>query len=222
MKWGTKYGPEYVNRLYNTAKRNLTLPFRFVCYTDDSKNFESGIEARPLPEMEIPNDNERGWRKLALFRKDVGLEGRVLFMDLDTVIVANIDDYFTVDGDFIFIRHWKPSKKQGVGQTSVYRFEAGVLDFLYANFIANMPKYRAQYRHEQAYVSGELGKLGRLRRCCRSCFPALRCAASAAWGLPALERKKLEITDKNGCAPLVQLNKSFVAGCIKSYKSKKR
>ena len=162
MKWGTKYGPEYVNRLYNTAKRNLTLPFRFVCYTDDSKNFESGIEARPLPEMEIPNDNERGWRKLALFRKDVGLEGRVLFMDLDTVIVANIDDYFTVDGDFIFIRHWKPSKKQGVGQTSVYRFEAGVLDFLYANFIANMPKYRAQYRHEQAYVSGELGKLGKL------------------------------------------------------------
>ena len=42
-----------------------------------------------------------------------------------------------------------------------------------------------------------------LRRCCRSCFPVLRCAASAAWGLPALERETLEITDKNGCAPLV-------------------
>ena len=56
----------------------------------------------------------------------------------------------------------------------------------------------------------------------QSCFPVLRCAASAAWGLPVLGRKKLEITDKSGCTPLVQLNKSFVAGCIKSYKSKKR
>ena len=27
MKWGTKYGAEYVNRLYNMVKRNLTLPF---------------------------------------------------------------------------------------------------------------------------------------------------------------------------------------------------
>ena len=41
------------------------------------------------------------------------------------------------------------------------------------------------------------------RRCCRSCFPALRCAASAVWGLPVLGREKLEITDKSGCTPLV-------------------
>ena len=41
------------------------------------------------------------------------------------------------------------------------------------------------------------------RRCCRNCFPALRCAASAVWGLPVLGREKLEITDKSDCAPLV-------------------
>lgn len=41
------------------------------------------------------------------------------------------------------------------------------------------------------------------RRCCRNCFPASRCAALAVWGLPVLGRKKLEITDKSGCAPLV-------------------
>ena len=60
------------------------------------------------------------------------------------------------------------------------------------------------------------------RQCCRSCFPALHCAASAVWGLSVPERKKLEITDQNGLIPLVQLNKSFVTGCIKSYKSQKR
>jgi len=28
MKWGTKYGPEYVNRLYAMVRRHLTLDFQ--------------------------------------------------------------------------------------------------------------------------------------------------------------------------------------------------
>ena len=35
MKWGTKYGPEYVNRLYGMVRRHLRGDFRFVCFTDD-------------------------------------------------------------------------------------------------------------------------------------------------------------------------------------------
>jgi len=36
MKWGTKYGPEYVNRLYGMVRRHLKGDFRFVCLTDRS------------------------------------------------------------------------------------------------------------------------------------------------------------------------------------------
>ena len=36
MKWGDKYGPEYVNRLYNMVERNTTLPFKFICFTDNA------------------------------------------------------------------------------------------------------------------------------------------------------------------------------------------
>lgn len=160
MKWGDKYGPEYVNRLFNMVARNTTLPFKFVCFTDDSKGLLPEIDARPLPQMDLPPDKERGWRKLSLFRKDVGLEGRVLFLDLDTVIVGNIDGYFTMDGKFIFIKHWKPSEKHGIGETGVYRFEAGELQFLYDEFMANMEKIKASYRHEQAYVGDVLSKRG--------------------------------------------------------------
>ena len=67
MKWGNKYGPDYVNKLYNMAKRNLTLPFTFVCFTDDADGLLPEIDARPLPEMALPDPQERGWRKLALF-----------------------------------------------------------------------------------------------------------------------------------------------------------
>ena len=37
MKWGTKYGPEYVNRLYAMVRRHLSGDFNFVCLTDDSQ-----------------------------------------------------------------------------------------------------------------------------------------------------------------------------------------
>ena len=33
MKWGTKYGPDYVNRLYAMVRRHLTGDFSFVCLT---------------------------------------------------------------------------------------------------------------------------------------------------------------------------------------------
>jgi hypothetical protein len=34
IKWGTKYGPDYVNRLRNMVQRHLHRPHRFVCLTE--------------------------------------------------------------------------------------------------------------------------------------------------------------------------------------------
>jgi hypothetical protein len=44
MKWGTKYGPEYVNILYNMVKRNITRPFRFICVTESATNIKDEVE----------------------------------------------------------------------------------------------------------------------------------------------------------------------------------
>ena len=41
MKWGTKYGPEYVNRLYAMVRRHLRGDFHFVCLTDDAKGIRA-------------------------------------------------------------------------------------------------------------------------------------------------------------------------------------
>ncbi len=160
MKWGTKYGPEYVNRLFNMVSRNTTLDFKFICFTDDATGLLPEIQALPLPPMNLPDGKERGWRKLSLFQGNIGLEGRVLFIDLDIVIVSNIDNFFTAPGDFIFIKHWKPSKKQGIGQTAVYRFEANKFAFLFEYFMEHIDEVKANYRHEQAYVSDMLNKRG--------------------------------------------------------------
>ena len=41
LKYGDKYSADYVNKLYNGVKRNLTVPFEFVCYTEDPKGIRS-------------------------------------------------------------------------------------------------------------------------------------------------------------------------------------
>ncbi|MFN3494899.1 MAG: glycosyltransferase, partial [Hydrogenophaga sp.] len=49
IKWGKKYGPEYVNKLHNMVRRNLKRPFRFVCLTDDTHGIDPQSEVQPIP-----------------------------------------------------------------------------------------------------------------------------------------------------------------------------
>src|SRR5256885_215110 len=46
MKWGKKYGPEYVNRLYAMVRRHLKGDFRLVCLTDDGVGIRDEVECR--------------------------------------------------------------------------------------------------------------------------------------------------------------------------------
>ena len=95
IKWGTKFGAEYVNRLYRMVEKNLTIPHRFVCFTDNSEGLAEGIETRELPPYsDNPNIGDKGWRKLSLFNKELAdLKGTALFLDLDIVIRQSLDPF---------------------------------------------------------------------------------------------------------------------------------
>ena len=110
MKWGSLYGPEYVNILFNMVNRNLTLPFRFICMTDRPEGINAEIEVVPLPDFKEPEWKYSryctAWRKLALFDKSVlDLEGKVLFLDLDVVIIDNIDCFFSFSDKLAIIEN---------------------------------------------------------------------------------------------------------------------
>lgn len=65
MKWGDKYGPEYVNRLYAGAKTHVTGEFSFACLTDDSSGLDPAILSYPIPELGCAPTKTRGkWKKL--------------------------------------------------------------------------------------------------------------------------------------------------------------
>ncbi len=159
MKWGDKYPADYVNRLYSMVNKNLSIPFRFVCFTENSEGINPEVDILPLPDLGLPdNIPERGWLKLATFTNPLNdLTGTTLFLDLDVVIVDNIDSFFDYDAEFAICLDQK-KKSQRIGNSSVYRFEAGqhadVLDY----FLQNFDTIRSQYRNEQAYLSYKMNE----------------------------------------------------------------
>lgn len=154
MKWGDKYGSDYVNRLYNMVSKNLTLPFEMVCLTDNRDGITDNVQCFDIPPLDLPAGSpERGWNKLSTFEPDLyGLQGQALFLDLDVVITDNIDDFFTCPGEFLVIHDWKRPWRI-TGNTSVYRFQLGAYPDVLPYFRENFDDIRQRFRNEQAYLS---------------------------------------------------------------------
>ncbi len=165
MKWGTLYSAEYVNKLYEMVKKNLTYDFKMVCFTDDDTSIIDEVQCFPIPEVNIPrNLPERMWKKLTTLKKDLyGLEGTALFLDLDVVIVDNIDSLFDVDGDFRIIKDPDIKYWRITGNSSVYRFEIGKHGYVFQNFEENFEEIRKEHRNEQEYLTWEIHKKGLLQ-----------------------------------------------------------
>jgi hypothetical protein len=160
MKWGTRYGPEYVNRLYAMVARNLTPPFHFVCFTDDPQGIRPEVTCLALPELgcPVPTNAPGKFRKLALWNANLaGLRGTALFLDLDVVVTGALDEFFTLGKaeDVILARNWiKPLER--LGQTSVFRFPIGGHAYLLEQFQADPEGLAGQYQFEQRYVTRQV------------------------------------------------------------------
>jgi hypothetical protein len=163
MKWGTKYGPEYVNRLYAMVARHLRGDFEFVCLTDDDRGVRAEVRCLPIPSLALPPGiPERGWTKLTTFEADLhGLQGTALFLDLDIVIVGDITPFFEAPGEFLIIHDWKRPWRV-TGNSSVYRFRVGAHADVLAEFRATQEEVRLRLRNEQAFLSEVMHRQGRL------------------------------------------------------------
>jgi hypothetical protein len=169
IKWGKKYGPEYVNHLRSMVARNLTRPFRFICLTDDRTGIASDIEVKDIPLVGFKDFDERqpwtfghGWLKLTSFADPLyDLSGPTLFIDLDVVIVDNIDCFFDEQGQFLVIKEW--DKRDETGNTSVYRYDIGAHADALQYLTHNKEQALAPVRNEQEFITGFLARQGKLR-----------------------------------------------------------
>ena len=91
VHWGTKYPIKFVNILYSMCKRNISGKFNFYCLTDETNN---AFAEHVIP-IRIPDPQFDGWwNKLHLYDKRLDIEGNILYMDLDVVILDNLDEFF--------------------------------------------------------------------------------------------------------------------------------
>ena len=83
VKWGDRYGEEWVFNLKRMVERNLTLDHEFVCLTDREIRGIKCLPTRPgLPGW---------WSKIGLFHPDSEYPGLNLYLDLDVVITNTIN-----------------------------------------------------------------------------------------------------------------------------------
>lgn len=87
VRYGNKYGRDYVERLRNMVARHITLPYEFVCLTDDQHPIE-GVRSIVQPSAGY---TKLWWQKVHMFDPNLPIKGRVIFFDLDVVIHNNID-----------------------------------------------------------------------------------------------------------------------------------
>lgn len=150
IKHGTKYGPEYVNKLYNMVKRHCTLDIEFVCLTDNSTNLNPNITV-----LALPSELQGWWCKPYMFSSDLPLKGTVLYTDLDVVIANNIDKLFTYKPDHWctirdFTRKMRPQWMRY--NSSVIRFKAGELNQYWESFKINRKHIQQKFFGDQDWL----------------------------------------------------------------------
>ena len=158
MKWGSRYGPEYVNRLHKSIQKHTKVKTQLYCFTDDCRNIDKDIICKPLPEINLPNSiSYTPWRKLSVWKYPLAeLKGDVLFLDLDLVITGNLDRFFDFKpGCYCVMENWTQLGKN-IGNTSCFRFHVGRHYDIFEKFEKNPEKYWKKYHIEQIYLSNEI------------------------------------------------------------------
>ncbi len=100
----TRFTAEMVNTMLAMLKRNVTVPYRVLCITDDPQGIE--CETYPLWENPAPHygtaKRPNCFYRLRAFdpaMRDI-LGERFVWLDLDAIITRNIDHILTTRADF--------------------------------------------------------------------------------------------------------------------------
>lgn len=168
VKWGTRFGPDYVNVIHRAVREKLKLPHRFVCLTNQPEGIDPGVEVMPMPEFGVPEVEwtKRGcWPKVALFKEGVFEDDEVvLYLDLDVLVTGELDAFPKLlenDSAFYTLREWNPALLRALpvsmrpdrgSQGSVYVWRAGEQRHVFADFTSRVEEVRANYWSDRFYL----------------------------------------------------------------------
>ena len=154
--YGTKYSIVYVENLYNMLQRNCSYRVNLHVLTEADRQLPDHVIKHSLEEIPaITSERQYWWYKMQLF--GLRITGPVLYLDLDTVLVNNIDwvwhlnpDKFYAIRDFKYL--WKPATTTINSSIMIWNPEKynWILDHFNKESISKIIK---QYPGDQDYIS---------------------------------------------------------------------
>lgn len=137
VKANVPYPLHYVTRLQAMVARHLRRPHRFACLTDRPWELPPTIASVPIGSTaHLPG----WWAKVELFNPAHALGDRVLYLDLDTLIVADLDPIVDYPSPFALVPHAGTFRgRDGLAvvprfNSSVMVWDAGVPDHLFTDW----------------------------------------------------------------------------------------
>ena len=150
------YDWTYVDRIYNMLNRHITPGIRLHVYTEEHRTVPEPYIKHSLLNWGIAGPKKSWWYKMQLFNKEYHC-GPLLYFDLDTVVVSNLDwlwnlplSYFWTVRDFKHL--WKPAH-HGIN-SSVMWWDTNSFDYVWQNFKAQeLNQIIRRYHGDQDYIT---------------------------------------------------------------------
>lgn len=162
------FRPEYVGKLASMVKRHMDRPYTFTCLTDQpEKLYVRGIDMVGIPPPatipeQMPSGYSAGrnvygwWSKLQIFNEAHGFKGRVLYLDLDSLVVGPLGPILDYQAPFALIPHSGDFNGR-YGLKVVKRFNSSVMVFTPSDQTAELfakwsPSVAARLHGDQDWI----------------------------------------------------------------------
>ena len=142
--YSDQYTPDYVGKLYDSIRKNCSIPFQSVCISDDPS-----VEADIVLPYNHYGDIKKHWHKLKFFSPNFGYQNPdddIIIMDIDQVITSNVDDLIghpVQDKELITYGIWWKSILKTNG--GFYKFKSGSLAYVWDDFAKNPGYWQMHY-----------------------------------------------------------------------------
>ena len=151
VKTGDVYSAEYVNKLASMVSRHLTMEHKFWCITDNPYGIDKHIGIKPSTV-----GFTGWWSKLQVFRRGLFEGDYILYLDLDTLIVDNLE-YLIAYGEqcleedaLVLLEDF--NRPCGYGSAVFMLSTNGVLHYVLDRFLETPEQYVKGYHGDQEFL----------------------------------------------------------------------
>ena len=152
VRTGKKYGIGYVAALRDMVAEHLTQPHRFVCLTNQPERLD-GVEFIDISRFDLPG----WWAKMLVFNRPIVGSGKIIFIDLDIIIVNSLDPLVNLDVDFSICRNFTRLRQCKSGRVTWPCFYSSCVMILGDGFWREIWPIFWSDRHRHIKIAGRLG-----------------------------------------------------------------